>query len=82
MREEEIVQIVPAPLGWYAYGQDEQGVEFLAPVTLSALVQSSESVRRVVGLSAHANISVRGVEDLGGFVEYRYVSEEGEEGGS
>ena len=31
MREEEIVQIVPAPWGWYAYGQDEQGAEFLAP---------------------------------------------------
>ena len=77
MREEEIVQIVPAPLGWYAYGQDEQGVEFLAPVTLWALVQSNESVRRVVGLSAHGNGSVSRVEDLPGFVEYRYVSDEG-----
>ena len=77
MREEEIVQIVPAPLGWYAYGQDGQGVEFLAPVTLWALVQSSAGVRRVVGLSAHGNSSVSRVEDLGGFVEYRYVSDEG-----
>ena len=77
MREEEIVQIVPAPLGWYAYGQDEQGVEFLAPVTLWALVQSNESVRRVVGLSAHGLGSVSRVEDLPGFVEYRHVSEEG-----
>ena len=77
MSEEEIVQIIPAPLGWYAYGQDEQGVEFLAPVTLWALVQSNENVRRVVGLSAHGNSSVRGVEDLPGFVEYRYVSEGG-----
>ena len=77
MREEEIVQIVPAPWGWYAYGQDEQGAEFLAPVTLWALVQSNGSVRRVVGLSAHGNSSVSRVEDLPGFVEYRYVSEEG-----
>ena len=77
MREEEIVQIVPAPLGWYAYGQDEQGAEFLAPVALWALVESSSNVRRVVGLSAHGNSSVSLVEDLPGFVEYRYVSEEG-----
>ncbi len=48
MREEEIVQIVPAPWGWYAYGQDEQGVEFLAPVLCWALVESSSNVRRVV----------------------------------
>ena len=77
MREEEIAQIIPAPWGWYAYGQDEQGAEFLAPVALWALVQSSESVRRMVGLSAHGSSSVRGVEDLPGIVEYRYVSEEG-----
>ena len=77
MREEEIVQIVPAPWGWYAYGQDEQGAEFLAPVALWALVESSSNVRRVVGLSAHGNSSVSRVEDLPGFVEYRYVSEEG-----
>ena len=77
LREEEIVQIVPAPWDWYAYGQDEQGAEFLAPVALWALVESSESARRVVGLSAHGNSSVSRVEDLPGFVEYRYVSEEG-----
>ena len=77
MREEEIAQIIPAPWGWYAYGQDEQGAEFLAPVALWALVQSSESVRRMVGLSAHGSSSVRGVEDLPGFVEYPCVSEEG-----
>jgi hypothetical protein len=77
VREEEILQIVPAPWGWYGYGQDEQGVEFLAPVALWALVKSSESVRRVVGLSAHGNSSVSRVEDLPGFVQYRYVSEEG-----
>ena len=77
MREEEIVQIVSAPWGWYAYGQDEQGVEFLAPVLCWALVESSSNVRRVVGLSAHGNSSVSRVEDLPGFVEYRYVPEEG-----
>jgi len=72
------VQIVPAPWGWYAYGQDEQGVEFLAPVLCWALVESSSNVRRVVGLSAHGNSSVSRVEeDLPGFVEYRYVSAEG-----
>jgi hypothetical protein len=77
VREEEIVQIVGAPWGWYAYGQDEQGVEFLAPVLCWALVESSSNVRRVVGLSAHGNSSVSRVEDLPGFVEYRYVSAEG-----
>ena len=77
MREEEIMQIVPAPWGWYAYGQDEQGVKFLASVICWALVESSSNVRRVVGLSAHGNSSVSRVEDLPGFVEYRFVSEEG-----
>jgi hypothetical protein len=77
VREEEIVQIVPAPWGWYAYGQDEQGVEFLAPVVCWALVESSSNVRRVVGLGAHGLGSVSRVEDLPGFVEYRYVPEEG-----
>jgi hypothetical protein len=77
VREEEIMQIIPAPWGWYAYGQDEQGVEFLAPVALWALVESNGNVRRVVGLSAHGNSAVARVEDLPGFVEYRYVSEEG-----
>jgi len=65
VREDEIMQIIPAPWGW------------LAPVALWALVESSESVRRVVGLSAHGNSSVSHVKDLPGFVEYRYVSEEG-----
>ena len=77
MREEEIKQIVPAPRGWYAYGQDGQGVEFLAPVVCWALVESSSNVRRVVGLGAHGLGSVSRVEDLPGFVEYRYVPEEG-----
>jgi hypothetical protein len=77
VREEEILQIIAAPWCWYGYGQDEQGVEFLAPVALWALVQSSEGTRHVVGLSAHGNSSVSRVEDLPGFVEYRYVSEEG-----
>jgi hypothetical protein len=77
VREEEIVQITSAPWGWYAYGQDEQGVEFLTPVVCWALVQSSSNVRRVVGLGAHGLGSVRGVEEVPGFVEYRYVSEEG-----
>jgi len=34
VREEEIMQIIAAPWGWYAHGQDEQGVEFLAPAAL------------------------------------------------
>ncbi len=77
MREEEIKQIFSAPRGWYAYGQDGQGVEFLAPVVCWALIESSSNVRRVVGLGAHGLGSVSRVEDLPGFVEYRYVSEEG-----
>ena len=80
MSEEEIVQIVPAPLGWYAYGRDEQGAEFLAPVTLWALVQSSAGVRRVVGLTAHGLGQVSRIEELPGFVEYRYVAQEEENG--
>ena len=52
-------------------------MEFLAPVALWALVESSSNVRRVVGLSAHGFSSVSRVEDLPGFVQYRYVSEEG-----
>jgi hypothetical protein len=77
VREEEIMQIVPASRGWYAYGQDGQGVEFLAPVVCWALIESSSNVRRVVGLGAHGSGSVSRVEDLPGFVQYRYVSEEG-----
>jgi hypothetical protein len=75
VREEEIVQIIPASLGWYAYGQDEQEGEFLTPVVCWALVESSGNVRRVVGLSAHGLGSVIRAEDSPGFVEYRYVSE-------
>jgi hypothetical protein len=52
-------------------------VEFLAPVVCWALVESSSNVRRVVGLGAHGLGSVSRVEDLPGFVEYRYVPEEG-----
>ena len=77
MREEEIVQIVPAQWGWYAYGHDEQGAEFLSPVACWALVESSGSVRRVVGLTAHGLGAVERIEDLPGFAEYRYVSEGG-----
>ncbi len=75
MREEEIIQIVPAQLGWHAYGHDEQGAEFLTPVACWALVESSGSVRRVVGLTAHGSRSLGRVEDLPGFAEYRYISE-------
>jgi hypothetical protein len=75
VREEEIIQIVPAQLGWHAYGHDEQGAEFLAPVACWALVESSGSVRRVVGLAANGSGSLGRVEDLAGFVEYRYISE-------
>ncbi len=48
MREEEIMQITPALWGWYAYGQDEQGVEFLTPVVCGALVESSGNASRLV----------------------------------
>ena len=38
MREEEIVQVVPAQFGWFAYGRDDEGgAEFLTPVALWAL---------------------------------------------
>jgi hypothetical protein len=53
VREEEIIQLVPAQSGWFAYGRDEQGANFLTPVALWALVESSGNVRRVVKLSAH-----------------------------
>ena len=79
MREEEIVQVVPAQFGWFAYGRDEQGAEFLTPVALWALVESSGNVRRVVGLTAHGLGHVTRVEELPGFVEYRHVAQE--EGG-
>ena len=80
MREEEIVQVVPAQFGWFAYGRDEGqgGAEFLAPVALWALVDSSAGVRRVVGLTAHGLAQVSRVEELPGFVEYRYLSQEEE----
>jgi hypothetical protein len=77
VREGEIVQIIPAPWGWYAYGQDEQGVELLAPVDCGALVESSSNVRRVVGLGAYGLGSVSRVEDLPGLVEYRYAPDGG-----
>lgn len=77
MREEEIVQVMSGHFGWFAYGRDEQGVEFLAPVALWALVESSSGVRRVVGLTAHGLGQVTRVEELPGFVEYRHVSQEG-----
>ncbi len=77
MREEEIIQIISAPVGWHAYGHDRQGAEFLAPVACWALVESSGSVRRVVGLTAHGAGAVERVEELPGFGEYRYVSEGG-----
>ena len=83
MREEEIIQVVPAQSGWFAYGRDDDGqggAEFLAPVALWALVESSASVRRVVGLTAHGLGHVSRVEELEGFVEYRHLSpEEGAE---
>ena len=75
MREEEIIQIISAPVGWHAYCHDGQGAEFLAPVACWALVESSGNVRRVVGLTAHGSGSVERVEALPGFTEYRYLSE-------
>jgi hypothetical protein len=81
VREEEIIQVVPAQFGWFAYGREgEGGAEFLAPVALWALVDSSAGVRRVVGLTAHGLGHVTRVEELEGFVEYRHVSQEGEGG--
>ena len=76
MREEEIIQVIPGHFGWFAYGRDEQGAEFLAPVSCWALVESSGNVRRVVGLTAHGLEQVTRVEELPGFVEYRHVSQE------
>jgi hypothetical protein len=76
VREEEIIQIIPAQFGWFAYGRDEQGTEFLAPVALWALVDSSAGVRRVVGLTAHGLGQVSRIEEMAGFVEYRHVSQE------
>jgi hypothetical protein len=76
LREEEIIQVMPGQFGWFAYGRDEQGTEFLTPVALWALVESSGNVRRVVGLTAHGLDHVTRVEDLPGFVEYRHVSQE------
>ena len=79
MREEEIIQVVPAQFGWFAYGRDGQGgAEFLTPVALWALVDSSAGVRRVVGLTAHGLGHVTRVEELPGFVGYRLVSQEKE----
>ena len=71
--------MVPVQFGWFAYGRDEQGVEFLTPVALWALVESSGNVRRVVGLTAHGLGQLTRVEELPGFVEYRHVAQE--EGG-
>jgi hypothetical protein len=78
VREEEIIQVVPAQPGWFAYGREgvEGGAEFLTPVALWALVDSSAGVRRVVGLTAHGLGHVTRVEELEGFVEYRHVSQE------
>ena len=79
MREEEIIQVVPAQFGWFAYGREEQGAEFLAPVALWALVESSAGVRRVMGMSAHRLGQVSRTEELPGFLEYRHISQAAEE---
>jgi len=47
-------------------------------VALWALVESSGSVRRVVGLAAHGLGQVSRIEELRGFVEYRDLSQEEE----
>ncbi len=75
MREEKIIQIVPAQRGWYTYGHDEQGAEFLVPVACWALVESSGNMRHVAGLTAHG--SLERAEDLPGFAEYGFVPEGG-----
>ena len=79
MREEEIIQVVPAQFGWFAYGREEQGAEFLAPVALWALVESSAGVRRVMGMSAHRLGQVSRTEELPGFLEYHHISQAAEE---
>ena len=82
MREEEIIQVIPGHSGWFAYGRDEQGAEFLTPVVVWPLVESSGNVRRVLGLTAHGLGQVTRAEELPeelpGFVEYRHVSQEEE----
>jgi hypothetical protein len=78
VREEEIIQVIPGHFGWFACGRDEQGTEFLMPVAMGALVESSGNVRRVVGRTAHGLERVTRVEELPGFVEYRHVSQEEE----
>ena len=58
MREEGIIRVIPGHSGWFAYGRDEQGSEFLTLVALWALVESSTNVRRVVGLTAQGGWSM------------------------
>ena len=76
MRRDEVTQIAPATPGWYAYGKDGGGEEFLSPVACWALGESNSGVRYVVGMCAHRQGSVEAATDMAGFVEYRYLPEE------
>ena len=75
MRKDEIAQLVPAYPGWYAYGKDEGGNEFLSPIACWALAEGSSGVRYVVGMCAHRRGSVEAATDAPGFIEYRLLPE-------
>jgi hypothetical protein len=47
VRKDEITQITSALPGWYAYGKDADGREFLSPIVCWALVESSAGGRYV-----------------------------------
>jgi hypothetical protein len=75
VRQDDIVQITPAHPGWYAYGKEEDGVEFLTPIVCWALAESSAGIRYVAGLCAHRRGLVAVAANEPGFVEYRYMPE-------
>ncbi|MBV9452869.1 MAG: hypothetical protein JOZ19_01915 [Rubrobacter sp.] len=76
MREDDIVQITPAQPGWYAYGESEDGDEFLTPVICWALAENSRTGSRYVAdLCANRRGSVGLAATEPGFIEHRYVPE-------
>ena len=76
VREDDIVQITSAQPGWYAYGQSEDGDEFLTPIICWALAESSSTGSRyVTGLCAHRRGSVGIAAAEPGFIEYRHLPE-------
>ncbi|MBV9455855.1 MAG: hypothetical protein JOZ19_17345 [Rubrobacter sp.] len=79
MREDDIVQITPAQPGWCAYGRSQDGMEFLSPIICWALAENSRTGSRyVAGLCAHRRGSVGLAAAEPGFIEYRYMLDEGE----